>query len=79
MFVHNQATGGVVLLLCAVIALLIANIPEISYLHDIWYEKLAISFGDKKFEMDLIHWINDGLMAIFFFVVGLEIKREVLV
>jgi len=72
MFVHNQATGGVVLLLCAVIALLIANIPEISYLHDIWYEKLAISFGDKKFEMDLIHWINDGLMAVFFFVVGLR-------
>lgn len=78
-FFHNQATGGVILLLCTIVALTIANNPDLSFLHDFWYTKAGLSIGGHKIEMTLLHWINDGLMAIFFFVVGLEIKREMLV
>ncbi len=78
-FAHNQAAGGVVLLVCAVIALIIANVPSLNFIQDIWKVSAGISFGAFSFNMPIIHWINDGLMAVFFFVVGLEIKREMLV
>ncbi len=77
-FFKNEASGGVILMIFAFIAIIIANTPSLSHLHNIWHQKLSFSFADYKIEMDLIHWINDGLMAIFFFLVGMEIKREVL-
>jgi len=78
-FLHNQTSTGVVLLLATIIALLLANSPlQESYEH-FFHTKIGFSIGEWKVYHSLHHWINDALMAIFFFVVGLEIKREFLV
>lgn len=66
-------------MICAIVAITIANVPSWSYLHDYLNIYLGFKLGTFEFKMSLLHWINDGLMAIFFFVVGLEIKREILV
>ncbi|MGD9093399.1 MAG: Na+/H+ antiporter NhaA [Anaerolineales bacterium] len=77
-FVRIEASGGVILLICAILAMLWANSPWAeSYFQFFWLTELGISFGDWHFEHNLLEWINDGLMVIFFFVVGLEIKRQV--
>jgi NhaA family Na+:H+ antiporter len=76
-FARIEASGGVVLLICTILALLWANSAWAeSYFH-LWETNLGISIGGLSFEHSLYHWVNDGLMVIFFFVVGLEIKREV--
>lgn len=78
-FIHRQTTSGLLLMLCAVIALAIANSPwSVSYQHLI-HTPISVGVGGWALEKSLQHWINDGLMALFFFVVGLELKREVLV
>lgn len=78
-FFGLESASGILLLLSAVIALVWANSPwAASYFH-LWETHLAVGAGDFVIDMSLHHWINDGLMAVFFFVVGLEIKREVLV
>ncbi len=75
-FIHKSTTGGIVLFIAALIAIFFANSPWAeSYAH-FWHQHIAVSFGEYKLDMTLHHWINDGLMAIFFFVVGLELKRE---
>jgi NhaA family Na+:H+ antiporter len=77
-FVNIQASGGILLLLGTIIALVWANSPWAeSYFH-LWETEVAFEFGAFHLGKHLLHWINDGLMVIFFFVVGLEIKREVL-
>lgn len=78
-FIEGETNSGILLVICTVIALFIANSP---LFHT--YEEVLASYwhiGTKNFElsMSLHHWINDGLMTLFFFLVGLEIKREVLV
>ena len=78
-FAHKQSSGGIVLIAAAVIALVWANSPWGESYSTLWHTKLTIGVGDFSISKDLTHWINDGLMAIFFLVVGLEIKREVLV
>jgi NhaA family Na+:H+ antiporter len=78
-FLHHEAFGGVLLLACAVIALIWANSPWHHSYELLWETELGVEAGTWHFEESLRHWINDGLMAIFFLVVGLEIKREVLV
>jgi len=78
-FIHRQTTTGILLMVCAVVALIIANSPYVDAYNQLLHSKMAISVGSWKIEHSLHHWINDGLMTIFFFVVGLEIKREVLV
>ena len=77
-FLHSEVSGSVVLLLCAVAALIWANSPWAESYEHLSHKKIGVSFGEHEFSMGLSHWIADGLMAIFFFVVGLEIKREVL-
>ena len=78
-FLHNESIGGIVLMFCSLVALLCANVPQLGFLHDIWKTDMGFTIGSFSLEMTLEHWINDALMAVFFFVVGLEIKREMMV
>ena len=78
-FLEKEASGGILLLIFTVVALVWANSPFAESYSHLWHTKFSISFGDFNLDYSLHHWINDGLMAIFFFVVGLEIKRELLV
>lgn len=73
-FIHDETVGGVVLLAAVVVALLWANLAPASY-QDVWSTTIGPS-SPVHLNLDLHSWVNDGLMAIFFFVVGLEIKRE---
>lgn len=75
-FLHIESSGGMVLLFCTLIALAFANSPWAEIYLKFWKTPIAISFGGATLSHSLAHWINDGLMTIFFFVVGLEIKRE---
>jgi NhaA family Na+:H+ antiporter len=76
-FLRQEASGGIILLICTVLALVWANSALADSYQDLWHTKFTIGFGNFALSKALILWINDGLMAIFFFVVGLEIKREV--
>jgi NhaA family Na+:H+ antiporter len=76
-FIHIQSASGVVLLLATVAALVLANSTAAEAVHHFWMTKIGVSMGDFSLVMSLEHWINDALMAIFFFVVGLEVKREI--
>jgi len=78
-FAEKEASGGIVLIFCLVAALAWANSPWASSYNNFWHTELTISFGSFTLSKSLLHWINDGLMALFFFVIGLEIKRELLV
>ncbi|MEQ8625481.1 MAG: Na+/H+ antiporter NhaA [Vicingaceae bacterium] len=75
---RNKPVSGVILFLAVVIALIWVNSPFAESYHHLWETHFKIGFGDHIIDKDLHHWINDGLMAIFFFVVGLEIKREIM-
>jgi Na+:H+ antiporter, NhaA family len=75
-FLHAEAAGGVVLALATVAALAWANSPWDSSYDDLWHTHLAVSLGPREIDLDVREWINEGLMTIFFLVVGLEIKRE---
>jgi NhaA family Na+:H+ antiporter len=77
-FLHRETSSGIVLLICTVIALFWANSPWNNTYHAIWQIKLTVGLDNFSLSKPLWLWINDGLMAIFFFVVGLEIKRELL-
>ncbi|MBA3335992.1 MAG: Na+/H+ antiporter NhaA [Chloroflexia bacterium] len=78
-FVHNEAFGGILLLACAMIALVWANSPWRESYDDLWSAEVTLGTVHLYLTESLRHWVNDGLMAVFFFVVGLEIKRELLV
>jgi NhaA family Na+:H+ antiporter len=78
-FISDQRVGSVLLLLCTVVALLIANSPLAPDYKALIETPMGFTFGDVSLSMSIHHWINDGLMSLFFFVLGLEIKREVLV
>jgi len=78
-FIHHESTSGLLLMACAILALVFANTAfHASYEH-ILHTPIGFSFGEWRLEHSLHHWINDGLMWLFFFLVGLEIKREILV
>jgi NhaA family Na+:H+ antiporter len=78
-FFRTEAAGGVLLLAAAAAALVWANSPWSDAYADLWRTRLTIGIGGWGLDKPLQLWVNDALMAIFFFVVGLEIKREVLV
>ena len=77
-FARLQVAGGVLLVICTIAALAWANSPWAGAYQHLLHEPLGVVFGPRSLTFTLHHWINDGLMAIFFFVVGLEIKREFL-
>jgi Na+:H+ antiporter, NhaA family len=78
-FAHKQSSSGIILVFVTVVALVWANSPWSDSYAALWDSRLTVGVGDFTLSKDLRHWINDGLMAVFFLVVGLEIKREVLV
>jgi NhaA family Na+:H+ antiporter len=78
-FAQQETSSGLVLLGCAVVALTWANSPWGASYEHLWEQQITIGHARWGLTMSLHHWINDGLMAIFFFVVGLEIKRELLI
>lgn len=77
-FMHAETSGGIILILCAIVALVWANSPFADSYYHLWHTYIKLDFGGYILNYSLHHWINDGLMVIFFFVVGLEIKRELL-
>ena len=77
-FLHHEAASSVVLLIATTIALAWANSPWVDGYEHLLHTKVGLWWGDFHFALSLQHWVNDALMAIFFFVVGMEIKYEVL-
>ena len=75
-FLDTEVAGGLVLLAATAIALVWANSPWQDAYQTLWSTELAVEVGRWSLALDLRHWVNEGLMALFFFVVGLEIKRE---
>jgi Na+:H+ antiporter, NhaA family len=78
-FIHQQTTSGLLLMATAVIALILANGPMAADYAHFLHTPISFGAGSWALQMSLHHFINDGLMALFFFVVGLELKREILV
>jgi len=78
-FFRKQVASSVLLLAATAIALIWANSNIAETYHSFWHTKISLDFGEFHISKSLVHWINDGLMALFFFTVGLEIKRELLV
>jgi NhaA family Na+:H+ antiporter len=78
-FLQTESSGGILLIFFTAIALLWANSAWSESYINLWETKVGLAWGDWSLIKHLILWVNDGLMAIFFFLVGLEIKREVLV
>lgn len=76
--IKNGKTSGILLFGSALVAIIIANSPLRDWYHSLWKIHFSIGFGDFEIDKTLHHWINDGLMAMFFFVVGLELKRELI-
>nr|WP_320119732.1 Na+/H+ antiporter NhaA [uncultured Marinifilum sp.] len=77
-FVRLEAFGGIVLMFFTILAIFIANSSQGESFIAYWQGYFGLHFGSWELSKTIIHWINDGLMAVFFFVVGLEIKRELL-
>jgi Na+:H+ antiporter, NhaA family len=77
-FIHRQTTSGLLLMGTAVLALVLANGSLASAYEHAVHTVMGFNIGSWTLEMTLHHWINDGLMTLFFFVVGLELKREIL-
>lgn len=75
-FIHLEYTSGIVLLISVVIAIAWANSPFHDFYEHLWHIKFTVGFDKFLLSQPLHIWINDGLMAIFFFVIGLELKRE---
>src|SRR4051812_25786511 len=75
-FLDTEIAGGVVLVVAAVVALVWANSPWRDGYERLWTTVVSVGVGDHRRALELRDWVNDGLMAVFFFVVGLELKRE---
>ncbi len=75
-FIHNDASSGIILVIAAALAMLLANSPLTGHYNAFLELPVAVQLGNFTIAKPLVLWVNDGLMALFFFVVGLEIKRE---
>jgi len=78
-FLRVEAASGVLLLVCAAVAMILANSPAAEAVAGFWHTPVVLGVGDWVLTKPLDWWVNDGLMTIFFFVVGLEVKREIAV
>jgi NhaA family Na+:H+ antiporter len=77
-FLSIQAGGGVILLLFTVAALVLSNSPWAHHFENVWETSVGLNLGSFEFARSLREWINDGLMTLFFFLVALELKRELM-
>ena len=78
-FINEETYGGILLILATFVALFWANSSYYESYHHVWHEiKVGFVWGSVDLVSSIHHWINDGLMAVFFFVIGLEIKREIM-
>ena len=78
-FINAESLGGLLLILVTIVAVFWANSRFYDSYHYLWHDlNLGISLGNFEFKGSLHHWINDGMMALFFFTIGLEIKREII-
>jgi NhaA family Na+:H+ antiporter len=78
-FISKSTTGGILLFIAAVVAIFLANSSWKDWYHHIWEHKIGFTINDQLYlNYSIHHWVNDGLMAVFFFVVGLELKREMI-
>jgi NhaA family Na+:H+ antiporter len=75
-FLKDESMGGKLILVAALLSLIVVNSPLRDEYNNFWYLPLSIGLGSWNLALDLRHWVNEGLMAFFFLVVGLEIKRE---
>lgn len=75
-FISHQQSAGFLIIGATVVSLIVANLPIHEVVEAFWHVEAGIKFGSFTFNLSLHQWVNDGLMAIFFFLVGLEIKRE---
>jgi len=78
-FIKDESFSGVLLFVATIAAVIVANSALSESYFALWHMALGVTIGDFLISMDLMHWINDGLMALFFLMVGLEIKRELLI
>jgi Na+:H+ antiporter, NhaA family len=78
-FISKEAFSGVLLFVATILAVLTANSPLSQAYYDLWHLPLGLTLGNIKISMALTYWIDDGLMSLFFLMVGLEIKRELLI
>jgi NhaA family Na+:H+ antiporter len=76
-FLHAQTTTGIILMVMTILALILANTPLVDAYTHFFHTNIDFNVGSWKLSHSVHHWINDGLMSIFFFLIGLEIKREV--
>lgn len=77
-FMKLESAGGILLLIAAVVALIVANSPLAIFYSELLDTTVAVQIGALSINKPLLLWINDGLMAVFFFLIGLEIKREIM-
>jgi len=75
-FFHSEKSGGIVLIICTIVSLIIANFIGGAGYTEWWHQKAGFTLGPVDIHLSIEHWINDGLMAIFFLLIGLEIERE---
>ena len=78
-FIKQESSSSIIMIVSMILALLIANSYLQNAYHHFWEIYVGFEFGDFELKKHLSHWINDGLMALFFLVIGLEVKREVLI
>ena len=78
-FLAREAHSGFFLFGAALLAMILANSPWSQFYFDLWHTPVGLEIGERILDMDLGHWVNDGLMALFFLLIGLEIKRELMV
>ena len=78
-FITKESLSGVVLFIATLLAVMVANSSLSEAYYSFWHQSLGLQVGEFLISMDLTHWIDDGLMAVFFLMVGLEIKRELLI
>ena len=73
--IRSEVFPGLLLVACAMLAIAVANSPWADGWNHFWHQEFALRLGDQSIAKSVAHWINDGLMVLFFFFVGLEIKE----